>query len=488
MLHRDIRLGLSLVPLLALMACGGTPSATDGPSAPTNVAAVAEPEAITVSWDHDGEDVTGFVVDREVAVDATTMGNASMDLERVAIVGGLDAEARSFRDDTVQQGVSYRYAVAALGTGGAVSTSATQSGSPVQPQPPVVMTCDDPADEPIVDAVLAEGIRQTLGIASGPTCADLEDLTYLHLAWPAGDQITSLEGLEHARYLRDLGLDANAISSIEPLANLGSLRWLGLGGNPIADASPLATLTRLRGLAIWDTDITSLDALADLVYLEQLYAGGLGISDLGPLTGMSELRELHLQEAVVSDLDFVTNHPHLVALDVSDTQIDDGAIAVLETLTQLEDLGINGTDITDVSFLDGYTSLHTLRVCCLELDDLTPITSRTDLRTLDVASLGIDDLSFLVPFADLEFFSAWGNEITDVSVLQDKDLDFVNLNSNLLTDLSPLVANASLDADATVDVQYNCLDLTPGSAAMLDIQELLDRGVELSYELQKDSC
>ncbi|MCA1789347.1 MAG: hypothetical protein LC667_05665 [Thioalkalivibrio sp.] len=207
MLHRDVRLGLSLVPLLALIACGGTPTVTGGPAAPTNVSATPEPEAINVTWDHDGVGVSGFVVDREVASGTSAAVGAAAVVQRLDIVGGIDAQSRSFLDSTVEQGVSYRYSVAAIGTGGTVSASTTQAGTSVQAQPAVVMTCDDPSDEPIFDAVLAAGIRDILSIASGPTCADLLDLTWLHLSWPSGDPVTSLEGLEHAPYLQDLGLD-----------------------------------------------------------------------------------------------------------------------------------------------------------------------------------------------------------------------------------------------------------------------------------------
>ncbi|MBX3145006.1 MAG: hypothetical protein KF813_14705, partial [Trueperaceae bacterium] len=45
-----------------------------------------------------------------------------------------------------------------------------------QQQPPAAM-CDDPTDQPITDAALAAVIRETLGITTGPTCADLDALT-----------------------------------------------------------------------------------------------------------------------------------------------------------------------------------------------------------------------------------------------------------------------------------------------------------------------
>ncbi|CAN5739552.1 hypothetical protein BH23DEI1_BH23DEI1_14040 [soil metagenome] len=465
-----------------LVGCGG-PDVT-GPTAPTNVTATPGPGSIAVAWEHDGTGVTGFVIDR--ASNGATAGAAVLaTVERLALVAATDGDIRSYQDTTADPGVSYRYAVAAVGEGGRLSVATPHSGSTVQAVP---LACADPTEQPIEDPVLAAGIRDALGLTAGPTCADLDDLDFLHVSWPSGEPVTSLAGLEHASFLRDLGLDGNSVSSLEPLAGSTRLRYLWLGGNPISDLTPIAGLTRMRGLSLWATEITSLDALNDMAMLEMLYAGGLGISDVSPIVSKTALRVLHIQGAGITSIDWATSLPDLVELDVSDNAITDAAIPVLEALTGLERLGINSSGITDVSFLNLYTGLYSLSACCLDLDDTSPITSLTSLEWLDIGGLGIDDLSFLALSPSIEGVSAWGNGIVDLSALSSTELNFVNVSYNAITDIAPLVANAALSAGAFVDMIENCLDLTPGSASMQDIEALLERGVDLYYEPQREGC
>ncbi len=119
--------------VLSLVACGGPPAGPSDPdptppAAPSNVTVVPGPGSVTISWEHDGVDVTGFVIRREtVAVTAASAARASTD------VGEVGAEERSFVDDTVEEGVAYRYAVAARGSDGSVSESTEHGGEPVVP-------------------------------------------------------------------------------------------------------------------------------------------------------------------------------------------------------------------------------------------------------------------------------------------------------------------------------------------------------------------
>jgi Leucine-rich repeat (LRR) protein len=480
--HRERRLAWALVVMAGvLVGCGGTEVA--GPAAPTNVTATPGPGSVTLAWAHDGVGVTGFVIDR--AVTGAGAGAAGLAAERLALVAATDGDGRSYEDRTAVPGVNYRYAVAAVGQGGRPSAATPHAGSPVQAEP---LGCADPTEEPIEDPVLAAGIRDALGLAAGPTCADLEELDFLHLSWPDGDPVTSLAGLEHATFLRDLGLDGNDVTSLEPLAGSTRLRYLWLGGNPISDITPIAGLTNLRGLALWGTEITSFEALRDMTMLEMLFVGDLGISDVSPIATKPSLRVLHIQGAGLTSIDWATGLPALVELDVSYNPIGDAAIPVLAALSGLEVLGINDTGITDVSFLNGYTNLAGLSACCLELDDTSPITALTGLSWLDIDGLGIEDLSFLSLSPNLSFLSAWGNEIVDISALADLAPFFVNLRRNAITDIGPLANNTALRAGTFIDVAENCLDLTPGSAARQGIEALLGRGAFVLYEPQREGC
>jgi len=47
------------------------------------------------------------------------------------------------------------------------------------------------------------------------------------------------------------------------------------------------------------------------------------------------------------------------------------------------------------------------------------------------------------------------------------------------------VINVGIESADYVDVSQNCLDLIPGSQGMLNIQTLIDRGVQVTFEQQK---
>lgn len=124
-----------------LFGCGDPPGdAAVAPTQPTNVTVTSLPGAIDVAWEHDGLNVTGFVVYRG-ANDALAGGAVAQlgvagavarhDLESVAEVG---ASVRSYRDEDVEEDTVYSYAVAAKGSGG-VSAPTSQTGAPVVPEP-----------------------------------------------------------------------------------------------------------------------------------------------------------------------------------------------------------------------------------------------------------------------------------------------------------------------------------------------------------------
>ena len=64
------------------------------------------------------------------------------------------------------------------------------------------------------------------------------------------------------------------------------------------------------------------------------------------------------------------------------------------------------------------------------------------------------------------------------------DLSLLWLDDNDLTDITPLVANAGIGQGDVVQIQGNCLDLGPESAASEQIDELVGRGVEVTFEPQ----
>lgn len=252
--------------------------------------------------------------------------------------------------------------------------------------------CTDPVAIP--DANLEQAIRETLGKASGNlTCADMASLTELR----AREQnISSLEGLQHAVNLVWLDLDKNEVSDVAPLVGLNKLELLNLNNNQISDLTLFANFTSLRDLYICCSNTyTDISPLASLTNLEELAIGGQ----------------------------------------------DRGGISILANLDNLKSIWVESNDLddADMSVFEG-----------------------KDLELLNLADNNVTNLDFLTDF-------------TELMVL--------NLRDNDITDISALVDNSGIGDGDIVDISNNLLDLDDPDV-QADIQALLDRGVDLTYEPQ----
>ena len=74
------------------------------------------------------------------------------------------------------------------------------------------------------------------------------------------------------------------------------------------------------------------------------------------------------------------------------------------------------------------------------------------------------------------------NGIVDISALSNlRSLWKLDLKGNQIVTISALADNPSLGSGDLVDLRYNNLDLTSGSADMQDIEALQARGVDVNY-------
>lgn len=184
----------------------------------------------------------------------------------------------------------------------------------------------------------------------------------------------------------------------------------------------------------------------DMWSLEGLFAGERDVIDLTGLQHATNLLYLHL-----GDHDTMSGPLH--------------DLTPIAGLVGLINLDIQGNDISELTPLAGLMNMVLLWAAHNEIVDVVPITGLPGLNELD--------LSY--------------NQIVDISSLATMTaLDHLSLRSNLITDISSLVANAGIGAGDTLILIDNCLDLSPGSTDMSNISELLDRGVNVIYETQRD--
>ena len=110
------------------------------------------------------------------------------------------------------------------------------------------------------------------------------------------------------------------------------------------------------------------------------------------------------------------------------------------------------------------------------------------LTSLDAKGRGIVDLSGLEYAVNLHKLILVDNQISDISPLAGLiKLEYLDLAANQIGDIFPLVANHGIGAGDHVDLRWNYLDVvTPSSQAWQNIQKLLNRGVEVLYQPQRD--
>jgi len=93
-------------------------------------------------------------------------------------------------------------------------------------------------------------------------------------------------------------------------------------------------------------------------------------------------------------------------LDLSQNQISD--LTPLQSLTELEQLGLGGNLISDVTPLQSLTSLYELNLYSNQIDDLAPFQSMTNLKILELSKNRIIDITTLESLSKLQ--KLWLND------------------------------------------------------------------------------
>ena len=332
---------------------------------------------------------------------------------------------------------------------------------------------DDVAD--IVDALphlehLDVGFNDIVDIAP---LSRLTSLQSLNLGTNLVGDVAALASLTR---LTRLKLFSNRITDLAPLAGLTGLADLDIGANSsydanlshvgITDLSPLrqlTRLTRLHTLALSSvTDVSPLSALRgleELVIWGSSRLGRAGGSGIAPLAALTALTKLSIWKVGIESIEALAALKALVQLDVSCNNIggQHGSLALLGTLTALEELCVRGCNIQSPSALPAALSrlsrLKRLDLSCnggwdreslaaladlrhltnldltrCNIPDPGPLAALTGLRVLDIPHTGITDVTPLTTLTNLYWLNVKGNgNVMDFGPLTDALTDLVEL-------------------------------------------------------------
>ena len=301
----------------------------------------------------------------------------------------------------------------------------------------------------IPDPNLEKAIREELKLPDENPITQQEMLRLEKLsAWDS--EIIDLTGLEHATFLKDLGLCGNQIHDLRPLAELVQLEGLSLCVNQITDISPLANLINLKWLDLGaNGQIVDITPLANLTRLERINLGANLIEDITPLSNLTQLTYLGLDTNRIRD------------------------ITPLANLTLLQELEIRRNAITDITPLIGLKNLKKLRLADNPLHDFSSLLELEGVELdLDIDLSQLDELNIVVEVPDpnlrqairealslpedipltqqqmlrLKRLSAWNSEITDLTGLEHATfLIDLGLCGNQIHDLRPLAGLVQLE-------------------------------------------
>ena len=191
-----------------------------------------------------------------------------------------------------------------------------------------------------------------------------------------------------------------------------------------------------------NTPTSSLEGIQYLVNLQNLGFSNNQVTDLSPLRNLTNLRYLSFGENQISNLSPIRN------------------------LNNLFWLSFYGNQVTDLSPLRNLEGLSALYFWDNQVTDLSPLQNLTNLTDLRFEMNEVSDISVLQYLPNLAYIRFWENNVNDIGVLTE---------------------NIGLGTGDEVDCRLNYLDLTTGSKDMQDIQTLINRGVDVTYDPQNTS-
>ncbi|MCY3549381.1 MAG: leucine-rich repeat domain-containing protein [Candidatus Poribacteria bacterium] len=292
----------------------------------------------------------------------------------------------------------------------------------------------------------------------------------------------------------------------------------GFGNTKITDLTGLEYATNLKIITLFYEHITDLSPLADLTNLEELRLPGdtflikhgdiddqgPSITDISALTKLTKLKQLDLSEQSITDLEPLRELTALTNLDLgASTETGNRSLSNLEPLkglTALTILNLSYNQITDVSHLSGLTALTRLWLPVnLGLQDISPLRTLTNLQLLHLNGTNIthETLSETLPaLSNLNDLNLLGTPISDLSVLDrlptdatltKLDLRFLTHSGRtgaqrgrLLTDITPLIGlQQAGKVTSIIDLNWNWnLDY---DSLYTEIPALIAAGINTRY-------
>ncbi len=200
-------------------------------------------------------------------------------------------------------------------------------------------------------------------------------------------------------------------------------RWYAGGKpshGPVKDLSDLASMPNLEQIGVVAQQLEDISPLAELSRLNKVEFKHNYITDISVLAGMDHLTSVGINDNPVRDITPLTSCPNLAFLDLCDVRsYEPSVIAQLGNFDFLDisnptesyrwldgksilDLRIAWTGLDDLHMLDTVTRLEQLEIDHTEISDLSPLTRHKGLKVLKLTGLPVTDFGVLSELPQLE--------------------------------------------------------------------------------------
>lgn len=229
----------------------------------------------------------------------------------------------------------------------------------------------------------------------------LKNFTDLTVFECQGNKLRSLEGIQHLKKATEISIKSNFITDVSPLDSLTQLKMLNLYENDIANISPISHLRNITHLDLSKNQIRNIDALE----------------------GWDQLQYLSVYSCYnLQNIDPIANIRKVKHLNISFLDISDFSLHLLDSLTQLENLRIQGMvhSNEEVKLLGKHTTLIGLTMGRNDnVSDISPLHTLEKLEYLDIHSNDVSDISVTSNFPRLVKLVMYRNHVTDLRPLEE---------------------------------------------------------------------
>lgn len=257
-----------------------------------------------------------------------------------------------------------------------------------------------------------------------------------------GNEISDLEFLlPICNTLKYLYIDENNVSDITVLSKFDLIE-ISASGNNISNINSLGSNVNINILNLNDNNISELKALNSCTKITELNAARNEIRSLEGLENALELSVLDIAGNAVSDLNSIGNATLLTEVNINENQIED--ISVLsKSKNTLKKVCLSYNNISDISAISGCAQLQIVTLDGNAVNNLDALEGLTELTVVSANSNLITDITGLRECKGIQYIDLSANLITDVSPLGEA-LSYngltlsVNLSNNKITEIDTL--------------------------------------------------